>query len=590
VRHLLLLLSLLLIACGGPGPEPDPDPTPGEACVTEGITECFDNVHRTCTEGEWVINEVCASPLPQCSVSIGCSECGAGQEYCVGNAVFQCNGDGTDWSQIEDCGDSSCRWGDCYDLCSLAAETGSYLGCEFLAVPTSNSLLMGFDDDFAVVVGNPDEEREAQIQIVQGGDVITTSVLPAQGTRAYTLPYVPELKTNVASVVVPASAYEILSSIPVVAYQYNPLNFEAGGGTFSYTNDASLLLPVAALGQTHLVSAWPSFGIIEGAGWTWSPGFVAVTAPEDDTQVTITASSYTLGGVAVAAMDPGNAQTITLNRGDVLQVFSETGNQSCTAVNGTYGDAIIQDTSFPVCLNSERGDLTGSWVESNKPVAVFAGHDCTFVPLDRWACDHLEESMLPLEVWGTDAVIASPVMPGGNGVAPTLVRIIAQQDGTMLNFTPPVHEPVEAGPFTPVELMVSEDVMVSADTPILVMQFLIGEQALGTFAGDPAMGTVPPTNHWRSSYDFLVPETYEADYVNIVARFGANVYLDGVEILDWLILEETPYKVHRAAVGRGPHNVFSDGASPFGLTAYGYASYTSYLYPGGLDLTHNPQP
>jgi hypothetical protein len=148
---------------------------------------------------------------------------------------------------------------------------------------------------------------------------------------------------------------------------------------------------------------------------------------------------------------------------------------------------------------------------------------------------------------------------------------------------------VEAGPFTTVELTISEDVMISAATPIMVMQFLLGEQALGTLAGDPAMGTLPPTSHWRSSYDFLVPDTYESDYVNIVARFGATVYLDGAEIGDWLVLEDTPYKVHRAALERGPHNAYSDGASAFGLMAYGYASYTSYLYPGGLDLTHNPQ-
>jgi hypothetical protein len=314
-----------------------------------------------------------------------------------------------------------------------------------------------------------------------------------------------------------------------------------------------------------------------------------VAAAQDDTQVTITSSAYTLAGPGVAAMTPGGSTTVTLNRGDVLQIFSESGNQSCSAVGGVLGDAVIQDMSFPVCLNTERGDLTGTWVESNHPIAVFAGHDCTFMPLERWACDHLEESMLPLEVWGTDAVVSAPVMPNGNGTAPTLVRIIAQQDGTMLTFTPPVHDPVEAGPFTTVELTISEDVMISAATPIMVMQFLLGEQALGTLAGDPAMGTLPPTSHWRSSYDFLVPDTYESDYVNIVARFGATVYLDGAEIGDWLVLEDTPYKVHRAALERGPHNAYSDGASAFGLMAYGYASYTSYLYPGGLDLTHNPQ-
>jgi hypothetical protein len=35
------------------------------------------------------------------------------------------------------------------------------------------------------------------------------------------------------------------------------------------------------------------------------------------------------------------------------------------------------------------GDLTGSTIEADHPVAVYVGHDCTNVPFDRVACDHL---------------------------------------------------------------------------------------------------------------------------------------------------------------------------------------------------------
>ena len=592
-RLLPLLLLVPLLAAGDcPGPDPEPEPTPDERepCITEGLTECADDVHRTCTEGYWNVNEVCAAPDPQCNVAIGCTGCGPSQRYCVDDAVYECNGEGTDWEQVQDCGDSSCLWGECYDLCDLAAETGSYLGCEFLAVPSSNSLLFGFDDDFAIVLGNPDPERSATIQITRAGEVMVDSSLPPEGTRAYPLPYVHELKNELVSQVVPQGAYEVQSSIPVVAYQYNPLNFSTPDqGFYSYTNDASLLLPVAALGQDHIASTMPTFGIVDIGTWTWSPGFIAVAAAYDGTTVQVTSAAHTIGG-GIAALNPGEQTSVTLNRGDVLQMFSEASGSSCAAVGGEEGNAEISGTPFPVCLSHERGDLTGSWIASSRPVAVWAGHDCTFIPFDRWACDHLEESMLPLEVWGTDAVFSAPVIPGGSTWAPTKVRIIAQQDDTLVTFTPPVAAPTTAGPFTPIELDIAEDVMVTADGPILAMQYLLGEQALGTFAGDPAMGVMPPTNHWRSSYDFLVPDTYESDYVNIVARFGATVYLDGVEVTAWSLIEDTPYKVHRAQLQPGPHNAFSKGASPFGLTAYGYASYTSYLYPGGLDLTHNPQP
>ena len=34
----------------------------------------------------------------------------------------------------------------------------------------------------------------------------------------------------------------------------------------------------------------------------------------------------------------------------------------------------------------------------------------------------------------------------------------------------------------------------------------------------------------------------------------------------------------------GAHRLRSDGARPFGVKVYGVARYTSYMYPGGLDL------
>jgi hypothetical protein len=38
-----------------------------------------------------------------------------------------------------------------------------------------------------------------------------------------------------------------------------------------------------------------------------------------------------------------------------------------------------------------------------------------------------------------------------------------------------------------------------------------------------------------------------------------------------------------AAANNGVHNASS--ATPFGIEVYGYGSYTSYMYPGGLNLT-----
>jgi hypothetical protein len=48
------------------------------------------------------------------------------------------------------------------------------------------------------------------------------------------------------------NAYRVTSTIPVIAYQFNPLD---NVGVFS--NDASLLLPTSAIGRTYTVVGWP---------------------------------------------------------------------------------------------------------------------------------------------------------------------------------------------------------------------------------------------------------------------------------------------------------------------------------------------
>ena len=51
-------------------------------------------------------------------------------------------------------------------------------------------------------------------------------------------------------------------------------------------------------------------------------------------------------------------------------------------------------------FNSDS-DLTGTIIESDKPISVFVGHECGQVPEDRTACDHLVEQIPPDATWGT---------------------------------------------------------------------------------------------------------------------------------------------------------------------------------------------
>jgi hypothetical protein len=82
----------------------------------------------------------------------------------------------------------------------------------------------------------------------------------------------------------------------------------------------------------------------------------------------------------------------------------------------------------------------------------------------------------------------------------------------------------------------------------------------------------------------LIPETYSSNWINVVAAQGTAVYLDGLLLEDWEEVPGTGHQVARVEVSAGSHHVESVDSIGFGITAYGYASYTSYLLPGGMNF------
>jgi hypothetical protein len=478
----------------------------------------------------------------------------------------------------------------------------TYLGCSFLAVTSSNLVTSAFDSDFGVVIANPAGGDDAQIDITKGGTVITSTTVATGDSQAIELDMVLALKDAQDSVVVPDGAYEIVSDIPVAAYQYNPLHYSIAA-SFSYTNDASLLLPEHVLTGNYMVSTWPTWGRgswteIPSLGnigeWTdWYPGFVTVAATQDGTSVTFQSSTYTHNGNP-GALSPGGSTTLTLNRGDVVQIFSQRPN---TSANWNFcGDQGWTDSltgcppSFPLTTcdahcSVDGGDLTGSEVTATAPVAVFAGHMCTFMPFDAQACDHLEEMMFPIETWGTTVVMSAPRHPSGSGVAETYYRILALNSGTQVTFEPAVAPPTTLNEGEFVQVETDQDFVVTATSDVYVTQTMLGDDALGGSGGDPAMGSGIPWNQVRTSYDFLTPASYTDNYVNVVAPQGTPIELDGTPVTGFAAIGSTGYEVARVNLDAGAHQIQSTNGLAFGITSYGYASYTSYLYPGGMNFS-----
>lgn len=251
-----------------------------------------------------------------------------------------------------------------------------------------------------------------------------------------------------------------------------------------------------------------------------------------------------------------------MNEGDVLQVIS--------GLSGFSIDPI---------------DLTGTLVSADKPVQVVAGHDCTFIPNDVGYCDHLEESMPPVETLSTTYIVTPPVSAGG-GTDAQYVRVIATQPVTTLTYDPPIGAPANlanAGDYIEIPAT-NVDFVVTGDKPILVSQYMQGQGDSG-IPGDPAMALAVATEQYRGSYLFHAPTNYLSNYVNITAPNGAVITLDGADVAGFTPIGASGFSVARVQLnngGDGNHNI--TGNMPFGISVYGYGDDTSYWYPGGLDL------
>jgi hypothetical protein len=650
VLVVLRFAGALAVGCSGDDAKPPPPVDPRDVQVQEDApeVECPEAEDSIICAGNWaafcsgagkpdkLIN--CREEGQVCAPGLGCRACIPGRRTCGNdNDLIECDEEGEDYFEVEVCDaaageNCSLASGRCEDLCQAAVQARSYIGCEYWSVPTINSQLTILDEageatipfTFAVVIANP-QAVPAELTVERAGSVESErSVAPGE-LEVIDLGWIPALVGEPAehqrSARVADGAYRIESSVPVTVYQFNPLQFSEeidGEDLFTHSNDASLLLPTHALTGNYLVMSRPTLfnsedpvpGSCGGAGQipcpdpylSSTPGFVAIVGVEDEpTEVEIAVSAYTAasGDDSVPALEPGESHTVTLARGEVLQLVSAAPGECLQDSPSDRGTGLFCETDpdsgqeqcaelpadFQYCRVEPEYDLTGTRVRASGRVAVIAGHDCAFVPYDRWACDHLEEAMFPLEAWGKEMYVALSKPIRGE---PNVIRVLSGSDGNRLDFTPGVHADVrlDAGEF--IEFESSEDFRVQGSGAIMVAQFLVGQDyegrgRAGVFSiGDPAMSLGIPLEQWRSSYTFLAPETFPENYVNVIAGRQQVVLLDGDLIGEWQPMEGTYMFSTRINIEGGRHTI--EGALPFGIVVYGYAVYTSYMYPGGLDL------
>jgi len=512
------------------------------------------------------------------------------------------------------------------DTCAKAAEVNSYVGCDFWPTVTSNGVWSTYK--FAVVVANGGA-TEAQVVVQRGtGESKNVVVAPNQLKKIY-LDWVPQLKGEdndscnllsplAVSVQAPTGAYHLTSTVPVSVYQFNPLLYQkptagtedAGGfdatmtcpgdlmcanasvvknppqklGCFSFSNDASLLLPSTALTGNYRITGHEAT--------TGASTYVTVTGTADGTTVKmqLPATAGLQAGGTIAATPPGKVVEFTLNAGDVAQLVASPPAEGANA------------------------DLSGAVVNATKPVQIIAGMPCVVMPTNLQTeptCDHIEESILPAETLGKRYFITAPTGPKGTSAVGHIVKVYGNRDATqlLLAYADGTTEERTINAGEVIEIKAPEKDYLEQDFQIIstnnqefaVASFMLSGSVVDTdripHRGDPAATQFAAVAQYRKKYVFLAPDNYPNSYVDIVHPVDAKMQLDGIDIMGTpqvipLVKTQTKqYGVTRlplnSATG-GSHLLTSD--QPVGLQVIGYGSYTSYQYAGGLNLGKIAEP
>jgi hypothetical protein len=351
----------------------------------------------------------------------------------------------------------------------------------------------------------------------------------------------------------------ITAGAPVVVYGINRT---------TATSDGMLVLPVSALGLEYVVASAAdiSDGVIQKL-----PSQYMVIAPYDTTSVTMVNPWDSPGHKA------GESYTVTMHRGDVFSVMSM----------GT------------------DGDLSGAWIRADKPVAVTAGVNCTYLPNKNFpSCDHLSEMMTPITSWGKSYLS----VPYANRTKGDLYRIFAGEDNTkiyingtqygmlprkggglgvgFLEFLPPTRDLLE----------------ITADKPIMVAQYNNSQTYDNSSQADPFVSLLSPVEQYQTTASFCTPlADFSSNFLNLVCdsatfssveiRTGGSTAWKSVASLYGSDVKKFPGQVNgRTYVGKtlemAPGTYSMRAAGRFTATLYGVGTYDSYGYPFALAVAN----
>ncbi|MCX7879494.1 MAG: IgGFc-binding protein, partial [Ignavibacteria bacterium] len=431
-----------------------------------------------------------------------------------------------------------------------------------------------------VTIQVPGEGWQRTVMTVPN-DVTMLELTPTMGQPYMKYPPDPEVPDNVFF----GRGVNIVSEHPIVVYVV--VRYYA-------TSDGFLAVPVSSLGKEYIIAGYPVDPMFRAVWNLPLPNVCLIVAPYDQTKV-----RFTLGGnsmtVTAGGLKPGQTREVTLNRGDV----------------------------FALSTKGDGGDLSGSRVVANKPVAVVTGNQCTNIPNGNQWCDYTVEMDLPTYTWGKDYLV--PKIPGR--VKPPIIRVYAKERNTTIYRDGKEFGFLKATDFTEgnrfLETRLSpgspRSAIISGDKPIGVTLYNTGSQEDGQpCISDPFVMVITPMEQFQKEVTFCLPGTFggkqfrTANYVALVYQTDENGMIpDDLEFAEvrsgryvWTKIKNRfpgvdelfAYKVNEKQYAMKILDLPSTGVfkirakNPFACYSFGYDWCDSYGYPTSAALADLEKP
>lgn len=231
-------------------------------------------------------------------------------------------------------------------------------------------------------------------------------------------------------------------------------------------------------------------------------------------------------------------------------------------------------------------DLTGTFVESSAPVAVFSGNDCNRLEniYEHVDCDHLVEQLPPIT--SVDNIY---IVPPNMDNRDTIIRIAAIEN---TNITFVIGGVIQSRflhkfDYFNTKISSSQTCLLESETPFLVTAF--GLHSKISSMGDPSMTIVPGINQYIDYYKIFVPLGYDHNYLSIMIENSSKdslcvnssvVETSDIVFEDNVLVRNISYNVRTIRVTEGELTASTLNRERFGLTVAGVANFKAYGFSG----------